>query len=158
MNLNSKVSASALVVDDADRYLVVRRAKEPEMGKWDLPGGFCEYGEAPMATARRETREESGYEVEVQEILGAWPDSYAEPDGSFWPTINLIYLAQAVNAAEAQSSPDLGEVDDVRWVPLARPPADLAFASQQIGALNALNARRKGFGVRLFGSERGFGG
>lgn len=35
--LNSKVSASALVVD-GDRYLTVRRAVEPEKDKWDLPG------------------------------------------------------------------------------------------------------------------------
>ncbi|PKO01282.1 MAG: hypothetical protein CVU42_00285 [Chloroflexi bacterium HGW-Chloroflexi-4] len=33
--------------------------------KWCLPGGFMQFGETPSTTASRETKEETGYSVEV---------------------------------------------------------------------------------------------
>jgi 8-oxo-dGTP diphosphatase len=140
--LNSKVSASTLIID-ADRYLVVLRAREPESGKWDLPGGFCDYGEAPEETARREAQEECGYEVEVHHLLGAWPDQYLEPDGSFWPTINLIYQARIAKQSAEPTRFDPNEIGAVRWVPLAHPPKDMAFPNQQLGALEAARKRQQ---------------
>ncbi len=138
--LNSKVSASALVIE-RDRYLVVLRAREPERGKWDLPGGFCEYGESPDETARRETEEESGYAIEIVQLLGAWPDEYLEPDGSLWPTINLIYQARRAEGSTSTGNVNRSEVDDVRWAHIDNPPDDMAFPSQQSGALRQLAAR-----------------
>jgi 8-oxo-dGTP diphosphatase len=75
--LHAKPSGSALIVD-GDRYLVVKRAREPERGRWDLPGGFCEYGEDPADTAVREAFEETGLRVAVAELLGVWMDRYRE--------------------------------------------------------------------------------
>ena len=42
---SSVPTSSALVVDDVGRVLLARRAREPEVGKWDLPGGFLDEGE-----------------------------------------------------------------------------------------------------------------
>ncbi len=90
---------------------MVLRAREPERGKWDLPGGFREYGESPDETAPRETEEESGYAIEIVQLLGAWPDEYVELDGSLWPTINLIYQARI-----AEGSTSTGNVTAARWI------------------------------------------
>jgi 8-oxo-dGTP diphosphatase len=142
--LNSKISGSALVVHNDD-YLVIKRAVEPDAGKWDLPGGFCEYGEDPMETARRETFEESGLEVEIVRLLGVWMDEYSEPDGSRWPTINLQYEARLVDSAKAHVAfhlIDANEVTATRWVPLKLPPIAMAFPKQQLGALAAFHESR----------------
>jgi ADP-ribose pyrophosphatase YjhB (NUDIX family) len=45
---------------DAGRVLLVR---ESEDGRWTLPGGWADVGEAPSLAAVREVREECGYEV-----------------------------------------------------------------------------------------------
>jgi 8-oxo-dGTP diphosphatase len=134
--LNSKVSASALVVID-DLYLTVKRAAEPELGKWDLPGGFTNYGEPPPDAAGRETLEESGIRVAVTRLLDVFMDQYLEPDGTYWPTINLLYLAHPVDHANERTDVDANEISDIGWHPLAAPPANIAFPTQQLGAIDA---------------------
>jgi 8-oxo-dGTP diphosphatase len=98
--LNSKYSSSALVVrngvgegSQGKEYLQIKRAIAPELGKWDTPGGFCEYGEDPAVAAVRETFEETGFVVTTDALLGVWMDTYEDKDGYRWPTANLVYLA-----------------------------------------------------------------
>ena len=62
--------AGAVIVDDEERLLLVRRAHEPYAGSWSLPSGRAEPGETARQAARREVVEETGLEVEVGELLG----------------------------------------------------------------------------------------
>ena len=68
---NAKPCGALLVVEDG-KLLLVRRAVEPWRGRWDIPGGFCEYGEHPIAAAVRETQEETGLSVRATGYLGMW--------------------------------------------------------------------------------------
>lgn len=52
--------------------VLIQRAIEPGYGKWTFPGGFVERGEVAEAAAERETREETGVEVEVGTIVGLY--------------------------------------------------------------------------------------
>src|SRR5438093_17906 len=69
---NPKPTACAIVVDEAGRLLLGRRAGEPWQGYWDTPGGFVEEGEHPLDTLVRELREETGLEVEPVAFVGVW--------------------------------------------------------------------------------------
>lgn len=59
------LAAGAVVRDPAGRLLLVRRAHDPEAGRWSLPGGRVEAGESPAEAAAREVTEETGLEVVV---------------------------------------------------------------------------------------------
>lgn len=48
-----------------DRLLLCRRAIEPRLGYWTLPGGFMENGESAAEAAQRETSEEAGADVVI---------------------------------------------------------------------------------------------
>lgn len=64
------VGAAAVVVDDADRVLLVRHT----YGRlnWELPGGASEPGETFAETASRELREETGLAGRVERLTGIY--------------------------------------------------------------------------------------
>lgn len=61
-----RVGSAVVVVDDQGRVLLGIRGKEPNRGKWVLPGGGVRPFETLSAAATREIREETGLEVAVE--------------------------------------------------------------------------------------------
>ncbi|HSK58175.1 MAG TPA: NUDIX domain-containing protein [Actinomycetospora sp.] len=60
-----------IVTDTAGRLLLVRRAHEPEAGRWSLPGGRVEPGESAEGATAREVAEETGLRVTVGDEVGS---------------------------------------------------------------------------------------
>ena len=120
---SSKPTACALV-EDGDRVLLARRAREPFKGRWDIPGGFLEVGEHPLDGLRRELREETGLDVEPLEFLGVWIDRYGY-ESTAEATLNFYWTAR-VTGGEAAPADD---VDDLRWFARDQLPGpdELAF-------------------------------
>ena len=85
-----KVGVGVMVVED-DRLLLVRRAMDPEKGKWSLPAGYLDHGESPVETAVREAREETGLEVRITGLV----DAFHNPPGA-GATVFLLYRAERV--------------------------------------------------------------
>ncbi|MDQ3382050.1 MAG: NUDIX domain-containing protein [Actinomycetota bacterium] len=87
---------AAVVVDDAERMLLARRAHDPDAGRWDTLGGFLDEGEHPLDGLRRELLEETGAEVEPSEFIGAYLDTYGDgPDAT--SVLNLVWEARIVS-------------------------------------------------------------
>lgn len=116
---NAKPTAGALVLRNG-KVLLVRRSIEPFLGYWDIPGGFCEADEHPTATAVREIREETGFEIELTGLLGLWLDEYAGIR-----TLNIYYLARPVS----QKMSTDGEADGAAWFAPDALPERIAFAN-----------------------------
>ena len=68
-----------VAVTDGESLLLVRRGREPHMGRLALPGGFVEYGETVENTAVRETLEETGVQIRLETILGVYSDPKRDP-------------------------------------------------------------------------------
>ncbi|MBN1897496.1 MAG: NUDIX hydrolase [Spirochaetes bacterium] len=49
----------AIVIEEKGKILIVKRAIEPQKGKWVLPGGFVDDDETPERAALRELKEET---------------------------------------------------------------------------------------------------
>jgi ADP-ribose pyrophosphatase YjhB (NUDIX family) len=62
-------AASAIVTDSQGRILLHKRS---DNGLWALPGGVMEVGETIAETARRETKEETGFDVEPVSLVGIY--------------------------------------------------------------------------------------
>jgi len=62
-------SVSAHIFDAAGRLLLVQQR---ESGVWSTPGGVLEPDERPAEAVVRETREETGLEVEPEALVGAY--------------------------------------------------------------------------------------
>jgi ADP-ribose pyrophosphatase YjhB (NUDIX family) len=116
---HSAVTASVLPEQDG-RVLLARRAHEPFRGAWDAIGGFVGEGEHPLDGLRREVREETGLEIEVDRLLGIWMGDYTGR-----ATLNLFWTGR-LGAGTPQASDDVAEL---RWFARDTLPAasELAF-------------------------------
>jgi len=135
---SSKPTAGALCEDGEGRVLLARRAHEPFLGRWDIPGGFLEEGEDPLDGMRRELREETGLEVEPLDYLGAWMDRYGG-DSTGEATLNMYWTARVLGG-EPRAADDVSEL---AWFAADElPPADeLAFENVPL-VLSAWRARQ----------------
>lgn len=120
----TRISAYAVVVD-GDRILLPHWNEGGGSG-WTLPGGGIDPGEHPEAATVRELREETGYDVELDGILGV--DSIVIPAERRFvvngtpPTeplhgIRIVYRAHVVGGELTVEAG--GSTDDVAWHQLA---------------------------------------
>ena len=63
-----------VLVRKGDKVALVKRSGSYGFGTWSPPGGHVEFGESTFETARRETMEEIGTEIENLEVLGFTED------------------------------------------------------------------------------------
>lgn len=86
---NPRVAAGAIAVVDGG-IVLLKRANEPQKGKWVFPGGFVDRGEEVPAAAIRETREEVNLRVGLTGILDAY--SFAGQD-----VVVVVYAAHVLS-------------------------------------------------------------
>jgi tRNA (cytidine/uridine-2'-O-)-methyltransferase len=131
-HFNPAVAAGVIVSRQDGRVLLLRRALEPAKGLFGLPGGFIDVGESAEQAVHRETREETGLEVEDVSFLGGWPNLYSWR-GVEYPVLDLYFTARARDDSTASARE---EVEACVWLPPAKvDPATLAFDSTRAAFL-----------------------
>lgn len=80
---------TAIVVKD-DKFLMIREAKEHVYGQWNFPGGKIDWHEELNQAVKREALEETGYNIELDDLLGVY---YVAIDNYKGMTIRFIYWA-----------------------------------------------------------------
>lgn len=63
-------ATAAVLKNERDEILLVKRNSEPKIGQWCLPGGFLELDESPESGCLRELKEETGLEGEIMQWAG----------------------------------------------------------------------------------------
>ena len=86
------VSAAAIVMNDEGEILLI---KGPRRG-WEMPGGQVEEGESLKDAAIRETKEESGIDVEIVKFCGIFQNVNAS-------ICNTLFLAKPVGGTPTTS-------------------------------------------------------
>ena len=116
---NPVVGAGALVETDG-RVVLVRRGVAPKAGYWSLPSGYVEADELAEAAAVREMQEETGLEIEIDDLLGVYSFGHEPQTG-----VLILYSAHAVGG-QLRAGDDAQQVGT--FAPSEIPPDDqIAF-------------------------------
>lgn len=104
-NIPSKhfVSAATIVINGNNEILLI---KGPERG-WEMPGGIVEVGESLKAGAIRETKEETGIDVEIVKFCGIFQNVKKS-------ICNTLFLAKPIGGKLTTSPESL----EVRYFPI----------------------------------------
>ena len=109
-----RVGVSTAILENG-RILLVRRGKEPNKGKWSLPGGLVELGETMAEAAAREVREECSIDVKVVRVLDAVDGIRRDGDGRVEYHFAVVNFLARYTGGEPRADSDAA---DCRWVPL----------------------------------------
>src|SRR6266571_7366291 len=104
------VGSSAIVVDDENRILLQRRS---DSGNWALPGGVMDIGETLADSAIREVKEETGFDVQIERIVGVYSDPghvFAYDDGEVRQEFSIC-LACTITGGALQVSSESSAVE-----------------------------------------------
>ncbi|MCF4122026.1 NUDIX domain-containing protein [Antribacter sp. KLBMP9083] len=137
---NSIVPAVSVIVrDGTGRILLIHRT---DNDLWSIPGGAMEPGESVRQAAVRETREETGYDVEMTGLVGIYTDPnhiIAYSDGEVRSQFSIC-LTGSVTAGQARTSTESSEVV---WQPVDELEDLNIHASIRLRIAHLLDSSRK---------------
>jgi ADP-ribose pyrophosphatase len=97
--------------------LLVKRKNPPNEGRWAIPGGLVELGEAVQDAAIREIREETGLTVKIERLLDVQTDLHTDERSRIeYHYILVDYLARPVSGRLRLNA----ESSDAGWFTLAQ--------------------------------------
>jgi len=73
---NSSAATAIFFSNSVGELLIVRRAKDPAKGSFDLPGGFVDLCETAEEAIIREVKEETSLQISTPEYLFSLPNIY----------------------------------------------------------------------------------
>lgn len=111
---NVSAATVAFILNAEGELLVCRRAKEPQKGTLDLPGGFIDRFETGEQGVSREVLEETGLEVMEATYLFSLPNTYLYA-GFLVHTLDQFFVCRVKDESGLRAMDD---VADSFWMPL----------------------------------------
>jgi len=106
------IGVGAVVFNDENQILLVKRGNDPSKGLWAFPGGLIEVGEKAISAVKREVLEECNIEIGVDEIADVFDIIIEDRNGLIkYHYIILDYFATYIKG-ELQAGDD---VSDAQW-------------------------------------------
>lgn len=106
--------AAAVVIQEGNRVLLVRRRFPPFAGLWQFPAGFIEWSETPEVTAVKEAEEEAGIKVSLEGLFAVEKVS----DDPREEIVLIFYRAKIIGGKPKAGS----DADRVGWFTLDNLP------------------------------------
>lgn len=103
---NVHLVAGAILVDGNQKICLVQEAKGPWVGKWNLPIGHLKYNEITSAGAKREIKEEAGYDVKFTGLLP--PQNISQEH-----TFRILYIGKVIGGSPDER--DKNDISAVSW-------------------------------------------
>ncbi|MCX6736609.1 MAG: NUDIX domain-containing protein [Candidatus Parcubacteria bacterium] len=85
----------SIVIENDNKYLLVKEAKETVKGLWNFPSGKVEFNEDLISATKREALEETGYKCDITDLMSIYYFYWDDMIGltvrfNFWGKLNNI--------------------------------------------------------------------
>lgn len=100
-----KIDVRGAIIRENKILLIQEKAD----GKWAMPGGWADLGDAPASVAEREVWEESGYRVKAEKVVAVIDANRIKPM-EFYHAFKIIFLCRLIGG-EPQISHETLAVD-----------------------------------------------
>ena len=115
-SLRPLVGVGAVIWNENDEIVLIRRGQAPRRGEWSIPGGKLEWGESVQEGLLREVREETGLVVKISGLIDVVDSVMRDPGGTVLHHYVLIDFSARYVSGELTAGADAAEA---RWVPFA---------------------------------------
>ncbi|MEX1157234.1 MAG: NUDIX hydrolase [Chloroflexota bacterium] len=105
--------------------VVLVHRREPRL--WALPKGTPDSGETLAETAMRETREETGLQVEIEEPISSITYFFVRGRTRFHKTVHFFLMRPVGGRLDDHDH----EFDEVRWVQIEQAPTMMTHATER---------------------------
>ncbi len=111
---NPSSATVALILNENNELLVVRRKNDPAKGTLDLPGGFVDMDETGEEGMIREVKEETDLDVISVDYLFSIPNLYRYSD-MIIHTLDMFFKCKVKDLSKVTALDDAAEY---QWIPL----------------------------------------
>lgn len=137
--LNASSATVALIVNEKDELLVVRRKNDPGKDMLDLPGGFVDMNETGEEAMAREVKEETGLEATEVIYQFSYPNTYLY-SGFLVHTLDMFFKVKVKDLSHIEAMDDAAAY---YWIPFSEIDIDkFAFDSIKKGLTRFLRDLR----------------
>ena len=138
--LNPSSATVALILNEKDELLVVRRKNNPGKNMLDMPGGFVDMYETGEEGVAREVKEETGLGASETTYLFSYPNTYLY-SGFVVHTLDMFYLIKVKSLSHIEAMDDAAAY---YWIPIKELDIDqFAFDSIKKGLQRFVQAYGK---------------
>lgn len=141
----TEVTTHAIVFDEQRTQILLIKWVTPLGHKeWGFPGGHIHLGEKIQDAVKREVKEETGYDIEIDQLLGVYDNIDIDSHPLVPHVIIIIYLAHV--KAGTLTIPQDEDIITVKWVSITQTKT-LKLSSYAQNCLNdalTLLAKKRG--------------
>ena len=137
--LNASSATVALIVNEKNELLVVRRKNDPGKDMLDMPGGFVDMDETGEEAMAREVKEETGLEATEVSYQFSYPNTYLY-SGFLVHTLDMFFKVKVKDLFHIEAMDDAAAY---YWIPFSEIDIDkFAFDSIKKGLTRFLRNLR----------------
>ncbi|WP_233267316.1 NUDIX domain-containing protein [Paraglaciecola sp. L3A3] len=123
---NTAAAVAAIICCD-DEILLTVRAKDPEKGQLDLPGGFVDHNESLEQALSRELKEELAADIVNWQYFYSGANTYHYKD-LLYHTCDVVFVSYLTEKPKLNA--DVAEIAGYQWIKISEfDTSRIAFAS-----------------------------